>query len=166
MLKKIKKGIYNLIKKYRIRFVRKKLDYKSKTLLDIGCQDLMFYNFIKNQYEVILSDIFPQNKLIKKEDIQNLSFKDKSFDIVLCQEILEHVPNPVKAIAELIRVTKKQLIITVPNEPFFTLFRFFIWEKEHLWAVTPKVLKYYLGEPEFEAKFFFKRYYLGIWEFK
>lgn len=163
MIKQIQKRIYNLIKKYRVRFIKKLLNSQSETLLDIGCQDLSLYKLIKNNYKITLADILPKNELIKKEDAQNLSFKDKSFDIVLCQQVLEHVPNPIKAISELKRVTKKQLIITVPYEPFFTLFRLFIWENEHLWAITPKLLKIYLGKPKYETKFFLNRYYLGIW---
>ena len=163
MLKKIQKDIYIMIKKYRNRLVSKQLNCKNKTVLDIGCQDLFFYNLTKDKHKVTLADINPKNELIKKEDIQKLSFEDKSFDIVLCQEVLEHLPDPIKAIKELKRVSREKVIITVPNEPFFTMFRFLIWEKEHLWSVTPKALEYYLGKPKYEKHFFLKRYYLGVW---
>lgn len=164
MLKKIQKFVYRLIKKYRVEFMKKLLDSRGadRAMLDIGCQDLQLYHLIKDRYDITLGDIAPKNKLITKEDIQSLSFKDKSFDIVLCQEVLEHVPNPIKAIAELKRVAKNKLIITIPYEPFFTLFRLGVWEKEHLWAIAPEALKYYLGQPEYEKKVFFKRYYVGI----
>ena len=165
IIKKSKSIIYNLIKHYRINIVNKKLDRRSKNLLDVGCGDLLFYNKIKEKYDVTLVDISPSNQLIKEGNIQKLGCADNSYDVVTCQEVLEHVPNPVKAILELKRITKRQLIITVPNEPFFTLFRFFQWDKSHLWAITPKLLKHYLGEPSFEKKIFLKRYYLGVWEF-
>ena len=161
----IKNKLYNLIKLYRFSLVEKLVTPDGKTLLDIGCQDISVYNSLKNRYSITLADFFPSNKLIKKEDVQNLSFKNKSFDIVLCQEVLEHVENPVKAIHELKRITKKQLIISVPNEPFFTLFRFMVWEKEHLWAIAPSLLKIYLGKPVYENKIFFHRYYVAIWRF-
>lgn len=45
-------------------------------------------------------------------DLSNLPFKDEAFDVVLCSETLEHVSNPVQAICELKRITKKALIIT------------------------------------------------------
>jgi len=161
----IKNKLYNLIKLYRFSLVEKLVTPDGKTLLDIGCQDISVYNSLKNRYSITLADFFPSNKLIKKEDVQNLSFKNKSFDIVLCQEVLEHVENPVKAIHELKRITKKQLIISVPNEPFFTLFRFMVWEKEHLWAIAPSLLKIYLGKPVYENKIFFHRYYVAVWRF-
>lgn len=49
-------------------------------------------------------------------DIHALQFEDNSFDVVLCSESLEHVARPFDAIAELIRVAKTAVIITVPHE--------------------------------------------------
>lgn len=161
----IKNKLYNIIKLYRYSLIEKLVTLDGKTLLDIGCQDLSIYNHLKNRYDITLADLFPNHKLIKKEDIQDLSFKNKSFDIVLCQEVLEHVEDPIKAISELKRITKKQLIISVPNEPFFTFFRFMVWEKEHLWAITPSLLKTYFGKPVYENKVFFHRYYIAVWRF-
>lgn len=160
------KRIYNLIKHYRFNNITKLLDNNSNNILDIGCQEAMLYDKLKDKYHITLADISPTKKLINKEDVQNLSFKDNSFDIVICQEVLEHVPNPIKAISELKRVAKKQLIISVPYEPFFTMARLFIWEKEHLWAITPKIFEFYLGKPVKEKTIFFKRYYVGVWTFK
>jgi SAM-dependent methyltransferase len=39
-----------------------------------------------------------------REDITALSFRDRSFDIVLCSHVLEHVPDDRRALAELRRV--------------------------------------------------------------
>jgi SAM-dependent methyltransferase len=50
-------------------------------------------------------------------DIQKLPYKDSEFDVVLCSETLEHVADFEAAVNELIRVCKKAVIITVPNEP-------------------------------------------------
>ena len=41
-----------------------------------------------------------------KADICALPFKDNSFDIILCNHVLEHIPNDKKAISELYRVLK------------------------------------------------------------
>ncbi len=42
-----------------------------------------------------------------KADICNLPFKDQSFDIILCNHVLEHIPDDTKAMEELYRVLKK-----------------------------------------------------------
>lgn len=41
-----------------------------------------------------------------KADICNLPFKDEEFDIVLCNHVLEHIPNDTKAMKELYRILK------------------------------------------------------------
>lgn len=41
-----------------------------------------------------------------KADICNLPFEDDSFDVILCNHVLEHIPNDTKAIQELYRVMK------------------------------------------------------------
>jgi len=41
-----------------------------------------------------------------KADICNLPFKDNSFDVILCNHVLEHIPDDTKAMTELHRVMK------------------------------------------------------------
>lgn len=60
---------------------------------------------------------------IKKGDIYKLPYKDNSFDLVLCTEVLEHLSDPKKAYKELRRVSRKYVLLSVPNEPFFTIQR-------------------------------------------
>lgn len=54
-------------------------------------------------------------------DLLNLPFGDDSFDLVLCLEVLEHIPDPRPALAELARVSSRELILSVPHEPWFRL---------------------------------------------
>ena len=51
-----------------------------------------------------------------KADICALPFKDNSYDLILCNHVLEHIPNDRKAMSELYRVLKKggTLIAQVP----------------------------------------------------
>ena len=61
--------------------------------------------------------------LIKQGDIYNLPYKSNSFDLVVCTEVLEHLDNPRKAYRELVRVSRKYVLLSVPNEPWFTVQR-------------------------------------------
>lgn len=54
-------------------------------------------------------------------DILKMPFDSDSFDIVLCSEVLEHLEKPAAALNELLRVAKKELILTVPHEPWFCM---------------------------------------------
>ena len=58
---------------------------------------------------------------IKSGNIYELPYKGGSFDLLICTEVLEHLKNPRKALAELRRVSSKYVLLSVPNEPFFTL---------------------------------------------
>ena len=41
-----------------------------------------------------------------KADICNLPFKDNSYDVILCNHVLEHIPDDTKAMQELYRIMK------------------------------------------------------------
>lgn len=55
-------------------------------------------------------DLFPElynhggNSEIKKVDITNIPFEDQSFDFILCNHVLEHIPDDYLAMSELYRV--------------------------------------------------------------
>ena len=53
-----------------------------------------------------------------KADICNLPFKDNSFDFILCNHVLEHIPNDTKAMQELYRVLSKggTAILQIPQD--------------------------------------------------
>lgn len=56
------------------------------------------------------------NKIDIVCDIINMPIKDGTFDVVLCSEVLEHLPDPVKAIREMSRILRGGgiLILTAP----------------------------------------------------
>lgn len=58
-------------------------------------------------------------------DLYHLPYPSNYFDLVLCLEVLEHLEHPQEALCQLWRVTKKDLILSVPHEPFFWLGNFF-----------------------------------------
>jgi len=45
-------------------------------------------------------------------DVDRLPFRDKSFDFVYCSHLLEHVDNPIRACAEIVRVGRRGYIET------------------------------------------------------
>lgn len=50
-----------------------------------------------------------------KADALALPFPDKTFDVSTMFEVLEHISDPEKALLEAVRVSKKAILITVPN---------------------------------------------------
>lgn len=55
------------------------------------------------------------------EDITQMSFADSSFDVAICCETIEHVPDPTAAVRELARVLRPggSLLLSTPN--YFSL---------------------------------------------
>jgi SAM-dependent methyltransferase len=47
-------------------------------------------------------------------DVRRLQFPDRSFDLILCAEVLEHVPNPEIAAREISRVAAGRVVVGVP----------------------------------------------------
>lgn len=99
------------------------------TLVDVGCGDgyLLYSLAQKHKHAKLYGLDLTQKRIMttKKHvpsayllcsDIQLLPFSDNSFDIVICSEVLEHLPDYKKTLNELFRITKNRLIITVPNE--------------------------------------------------
>jgi len=61
---------------------------------------------------------------ISKASAYKLPYKDKSFDLVLAIEVLEHLEHPEKALKEIQRVCSGCCILSVPNEPIFSISNF------------------------------------------
>lgn len=70
---------------------------------------------------------FPRMRRIAPEvvpvqgDIYCLPFTDGAFDTVMCLEVLEHLTNPEAAFRELLRVSRRGVVLSVPWEPVWRL---------------------------------------------
>jgi 2-polyprenyl-3-methyl-5-hydroxy-6-metoxy-1,4-benzoquinol methylase len=51
--------------------------------------------------------------------VQRLQFADGEFDLAAAIEVLEHVPDPEQAVAEMARVARRHLLVSVPREPLW-----------------------------------------------
>jgi predicted SAM-dependent methyltransferase len=76
--------------------------------------------FDRNDYYYTTADLFNRSADIKA-DIQNTPFGDETWDLIICNHVLEHVPNYKDALTELRRILKinGQLELTVPTDRSF-----------------------------------------------
>jgi 2-polyprenyl-3-methyl-5-hydroxy-6-metoxy-1,4-benzoquinol methylase len=51
--------------------------------------------------------------------VQSLEFADDEFELVAATEVLEHVAEPDRALAEMARVASRWLLVSVPHEPLW-----------------------------------------------
>ncbi len=54
-------------------------------------------------------------------DSQTLPFGEKEFDLVTAIEALEHIPDPERTVAEMARVARRHLLVSVPHEPLWRM---------------------------------------------
>lgn len=111
--------------------------FKPETILDVGCGEGFTLTRLKKEKigkklegiesedtAISLGKKMHPDLIIKKGSIYTLPYKDNSFDLVLCTEVLEHLEKPREGLRELIRTSSKFVLLTVPNEPYFTIQRF------------------------------------------
>jgi 2-polyprenyl-3-methyl-5-hydroxy-6-metoxy-1,4-benzoquinol methylase len=59
------------------------------------------------------------NLEFRAEEATQLSFTDDEFDLASAIEVLEHVPEPEATLAEMARVARGHLLVSVPREPLW-----------------------------------------------
>jgi len=52
-------------------------------------------------------------------EVERLEFADDQFELVAATEVLEHVAEPDRALAEMARVAGRYLLVSVPHEPLW-----------------------------------------------
>lgn len=101
---------------------------RQKQALDIGCRHGVQSRWLESQgYTVTSIDVEKSYEKCQIIDVnQGLPFKNNSFDLVWCSEVIEHLQDPRAFSLEVIRVTKGRgnIILTTPNSHFW-LFRLF-----------------------------------------
>lgn len=88
----------------------------------------------KEMLQVYASDI--SENVIKKarkaypyiqfyvNSIYDIKENNNSFDLAIASEVLEHLDEPEKALSEVFRISKKYILISVPNEPIWCIANF------------------------------------------
>ncbi len=59
------------------------------------------------------------NLEFRTEEATSLSFADDEFDLACAIEVLEHVPDPEATLAEMARVARRHMLVSVPREPLW-----------------------------------------------
>ncbi|HEV3390108.1 MAG TPA: class I SAM-dependent methyltransferase [Solirubrobacteraceae bacterium] len=58
-------------------------------------------------------------RAMSAEELRELPFPDRSFDLAAAIEVLEHVPDPERTVAEMARTAARHLLVSVPREPLW-----------------------------------------------
>ena len=105
----------------RITLFSKMIPDDVKTILDAGCGAGALTNTIQGY---IITGVDRSKEALThyrhkrvQGSLDNLNFDDDSFDLIVCSDVLEHLPADIysKTISELKRVSKKYILIISPN---------------------------------------------------
>jgi SAM-dependent methyltransferase len=113
-----------------------------KSILDCGCGNGFFQTYLSEVFGLECAGIDFSKEMIRLNpnprtylaSVTKIPFKDNSFDLVTCSQLLHHLSEEerLKALEEMRRVAKKYIFIAEPNRnnPFNTLF--FLAKQEEL----------------------------------
>jgi len=106
-----------------------------ESILDVGCGEGVLTSEWAERLEGRIVGIdLPDPKLeaewqkrqrpnleYRAEEATSLSFAENEFDMATAIEVLEHVPDPEATVAEMARVAKRWLLVSVPREPIWRM---------------------------------------------
>lgn len=118
---------YNPASRHRRRILCRLLaPLKFRTLLDVGCGDGQLLKFLKARFGCEAHGMEPEDEPAALRDggLDGFYRMDiareappGTFDVVVCSEVLEHIPEDREALKNLRKVCGRYLLVTVPAGP-------------------------------------------------
>ncbi len=146
------------------KIIKELSNQKGKKILDAGCGEghliQKMYGVLNNEYYGIdITPIAIKNANahcpfanIKMGDILKTGYTNNFFDVIICTEVLEHITKFKLVLKEFKRILRPGglLIITFPNEIWWTVSRFVLRRKpvrvpDHFNSFSPNKLKKFVG---------------------
>lgn len=123
-----------LIDRFQRRMIEILRPINPTDLLEVGCGEGYLLHHLTRAFPSINMLGLDNNRTALEEgrrlfsdlhfefgDIYHLPLADASRDVTIVSEVLEHLERPADAMGELMRITKRSLVLSVPNEPWFRL---------------------------------------------
>jgi len=89
--------------------------YLSGKVLDVGCDKAVLKKILPGIEYTGIDVTGTPDIVLNLDQIERLPFGDDAFACTVCSDVLEHLDNLHRNFAELVRVTKNHLIISLPN---------------------------------------------------
>lgn len=89
--------------------------YLKGKILDVGCDKAYLKGFLQGVEYTGIDIMGNPDIRLNLEEVDALPFDDAVFDCVVCADVLEHLDNLHFIVDEIIRVSKRYIIISMPN---------------------------------------------------
>jgi SAM-dependent methyltransferase len=100
----------------RTRFIVERYrPYLAKSVLDVGCYEAPLRDILKDVDYVGVDIVGKPDHVIDLEATERLPFDDEQFQCVICVEVLEHLDGLHRIFDELVRLSHRHLIVSLPN---------------------------------------------------
>lgn len=100
----------------RSEFVARRFaPYLSDSVLDVGCYDAPLRSVLKGVRYTGVDVAGDPDQVIDLDGVERLPFADAQFRCVICIEVLEHLENLHRMVGELVRVSGRHVIVSLPN---------------------------------------------------
>lgn len=137
--------------KERVAHTWRLIPEDTRSILDLGCGDGAVTNGLRDRYAILAADrswagLQHVSTQPIQADVSQIPLPDRSIDLTLISEVLEHLPTPVlkTTVAEIARVSRRYALISVPFEENLGLYQlrcprcryvFHIWGHVQRWPL-------------------------------
>ncbi|MGD9765179.1 MAG: class I SAM-dependent methyltransferase [Candidatus Binatia bacterium] len=139
-----------LIARFHARLLQLLRDVEFSTLLDAGCGEGFTLSKLADRYPAVQLTGTDRNPAALRHgggfpsrvprvcgDVTRLPYAERAFDVVLVAEVLEHLHAPDECLSEIARVTRRYVVATVPNEPYFCIANLLRGKNVAAWGNDP-----------------------------
>ena len=100
----------------RSRYIAQRFSpYLSGKVLDVGCDQAVLKGLLPGIDYTGIDVGGTPDIVLNLDEVEKLPFEDDAFACTVCSDVLEHLDKLHRNFAELVRVTKNHLIISLPN---------------------------------------------------
>jgi len=101
----------------RSKYIARRFDYfLHDSVLDVGCDKAVLRTLLDKNVRYTGIDFGGEPDIaLDLEKVDKLPFEDNSFSSTVCSDVLEHLDNIHHIFRELVRVSGKYLVISLPN---------------------------------------------------
>lgn len=123
---------------------------RPRSILEVGCGEGLLAGRLSNwkkEARLVGIDLSPQlfdpeiralpGVYFSAQSAYSLGFPDGAFDLVVGAEVLEHLEAPGRALDEIARVARRDIILSVPREPIWRILNVARLSYLSQWGNTP-----------------------------